>query len=609
MSHFKANLRDIEFGLFEWLGVGDLLDRGVYGDLDRSTVDSMLNEVLALATGPVAASYVSSDREPVGFDHTTGTVFVPEALRESVGALNDAGWSAVGMPPEMGGADVPAPLRWAIQEMLMAANRVAHFYNLGPLMHTLLFHEGTVQQRGWAVHAWKKRWGGTMALTEHDAGSDVGMCTTTASPMTDGNWHLKGTKRFISGGDLGSTVENIMHLVLARPNGAGPGTKGLSLFVVPKYLFDPATMELGARNGVRVTGLEHKMGIRSAPTCEMSFGADSPAVGYLVGDIHNGIAQMFRAIENARMGVGAMATGTLTSGYLHALGHAKHRVQGADLTQVADKSAQRVPILKHPSIRRSLILQKAYAEGLRALYLYCAAYQDPDLAMERFGADADLARRVNDLLLPVVKGVAAERAFELLNHSLQVFGGSGYLQDHPLEQYVRDTRVDSLYEGTTAVQAQDFFFRKLVRDGGVAMGHVAGLISRFAHSDQGRGRLRLEQELLGAALAEFWTMATKLSDYLRDMQDDLHEIYKVGLTVEGFLLAAGDLIIGWLLLEQAATAIVAMETASECDKHFYSGKVAAARWFASDRLPRIAAERALVDRIDTQVMYLSEAAF
>ena len=269
-------------------------------------------------------------------------------------------------------------------------------------------------------------------------------------------------------------------MVLARPEGAGPGTKGLSLFMVPKFLPDPETGEPGERNGVFVTGLEHKMGLKASATCELTFGQhDVPAVGWLVGDTHSGIGQMFKIIEYARMMVGTKAIATLSTGYLNALEYAKTRVQGADLTQMTDKNAPRVTILHHPDVRRALLTQKSYAEGLRALYLFTAAHQDPAVASIVSGADAEMAERVNDLLLPIVKGVGSERAYQCLTESLQTLGGSGFLQDYPLEQYIRDAKIDSLYEGTTAIQAQDFFFRKIARDQGVALQHVVPRSRRF----------------------------------------------------------------------------------------------------------------------------------
>src|SRR6185312_9444118 len=293
--------------------------------------------------------------------------------------------------------------------------------------------------------------------------SDVGAGRTRATQQPDGTWHVDGVKRFITSGEH-DLSENIMHLVLARPDGARSGTKGLSLFLVPKFHFDPETGEPGERNGAFVTGVEHKMGIKASTTCELTFGQHgTPAKGWLLGDVHDGIAQMFQVIEYARMMVGTKAIGTLSTGYLNALEYAKERVQGADLPNMVDKTAPRVTITHHPDVRRSLMLQKAYAEGLRALYLYTATFQDSAVAKALHDVDAELAVKVNDLLLPIVKGVGSEQAYAKLTESLQTFGGSGFLQDYPIEQYIRDAKIDSLYEGTTAIQAQDFFFRKIVR--------------------------------------------------------------------------------------------------------------------------------------------------
>ncbi|MFB7720218.1 MULTISPECIES: acyl-CoA dehydrogenase [unclassified Nocardia] len=608
MSHYKANLRDIEFNLFEVLGIGALLDTGAYGDLDGETARDMLTEVLRLAEGPVAESFVEGDRTPVEFDAANNTIIVPDLLRKTVAAVNDAGYSGLGMSEDMGGVPAPNALIWGIQEMIVAANNSASFFNMGPLMHKVIFDEGTEQQQRWAAHAWENRWGGTMVLTEPDAGSDVGMGRTKAVQQSDGTWHIEGVKRFISGGDVGDTADNIFHLVLARPEGAGPGTKGLSLFIVPRFHFDPETMAIGEKNGALVTGVEHKMGIKSSPTCEITFGGDIPAVGYLVGDKHNGIAQMFKVIENARMMVGTKATGALSTGYLNALEYAKQRVQGADLTQMTDKAAPRVTITHHPDVRRSLATQKAYAEGLRALYMYCASYQNADVAQANYGIDAETAERVNDLLLPIVKGCGSDRAYETLTESLQTLGGSGYLQDYPIEQYIRDCKIDSLYEGTTAIQAQDFFFRKIIRDKGVALAHVAGLIQKFVEG--GPDQFKVERGFLGTALADVQAMAAALTGYLMASQQNPEELYKVGLGSVRFLYAVGDLVIAWRLLEHAAIAQAALDAgAAEKDKNFYTGKVAVASFFAKNKLPLITGVRAVVEAIDNDIMKLDEAAF
>ncbi len=609
MGHYKANVRDIEFNLFEVLGLDKLLDTGAYGDLDSETVREILAEVRRLAEGPVAESFAAADRDPVVYDPTTFSISVPEPLRKTVQAVHEADWSRLGMPEAMGGTPAPAAVVWSINEMLTCANPAASFFNTGPVMSSVLFDVGTEQQKQWAIKGYDRGWAGTMVLTEPDAGSDVGAGRTKAIEQEDGSWHIEGVKRFISAGDVGETAENIFHLVLARPEGAGPGTKGLSLFYVPKFLFDHETLELGDRNGVYVTGVEHKMGLKSSPTCELTFGAtDVPAKGWLVGEAHNGIAQMFRVIENARMVVGIKSTGTLSTGYLNALDYAKQRVQGADLPQMADKAAPRVTIAHHPDVRRSLAMQKAYAEGLRAVYLYTAAHQNADVAQLVSGADAELAHRVDDLLLPVVKAVGSERAYQYLAESLQIFGGSGYLQDYPIEQYIRDAKIDSLYEGTTAIQAQDFFFRKIIRDKGVALAHVTGKIAAFLEAET--GRFETERALLATAVADVQAMAATLTGYLMASQHDPKDLYKVGLGSVRFLLAVGDLLIGWRLLVQAEIAAAALAAeALDKDRAFYSGKVAVASFFAKNVLPELTAVKNILAAIDNDIMELDEAAF
>jgi alkylation response protein AidB-like acyl-CoA dehydrogenase len=608
LGHYIANVRDLEFNLFEVLEVGAVLGTGLYSDLDEDTVRTILTEAARLAEGPVAESFAFADRNPPVFDPAEHTLSVPDELAKTVQAIKEAGWWRLGLAEEIGGMPVPPPLAWAVNEMILCANPSANFFCLGPFLAQALHVEGNEQQRRWAAIGVERGWQATMVLTEPDAGSDVGAGRTKAIQQPDGTWHIEGVKRFISGGDVGETAENIFHLVLARPEGAGPGTKGLSLFYVPKYLFDPDTFELGSRNGVFATGLEHKMGIKSSPTCELTFGGDVPAVGYLVGDVHNGIAQMFTVIENARMTIGVKAAGTLSTGYLNALAFAKERVQGADLTQMADKTAPRVTIIHHPDVRRSLMTQKAYAEGLRALYLYAAAHQGDDVAQRVSGADHDMAHRIDDLLLPIVKGVSSERAYEILTESLQTLGGSGFLVDYPLEQYIRDSKIDSLYEGTTAIQALDFFFRKIVRDRGQALQFVTAQISNTI--DTCDEALKPQAELVQTALDDVTAMTGALTGYLMSATQHPTEIYKVGLGSVRYLLAVGDLLIGWRLLVQAGIAHAALADApSTSDKHFYQGKIATAAFFAKNMLPKLTAQRRVIESIDGDIMRVSEDAF
>jgi alkylation response protein AidB-like acyl-CoA dehydrogenase len=610
MGHYKSNVRDLEFNLFEVLQLEKVLASGEFGDLDAATIRDMLGEAARQAEGPLAESFAESDRQPPTFDPDTHAVTLPDAFKKSFRAWQQGEWFRIGLSEEVGGVLAPSMLTWAINEFALGAQPAAFMYLAGPVLADILYHAGNEQQKHWAAMAAERNWGATMVLTEPDAGSDVGAGRTKAVEQADGSWHLDGVKRFITSGDSDDLFENIVHMVLARPEDAGPGTKGLSLFFVPKFMPDPATGEPGERNGVYVTGVEHKMGLKASATCELTFGQHGrPAVGWLVGDVHNGIAQMFKIIEYARMMVGTKAISTLSTGYLNALEYAKTRIQGADLKQMTDKAAPRVSILHHPDVRRALLLQKAYAEGLRALYLYTAAHQDGTAAAIVSGADAALAERVNDLLLPIVKGVGSERAYQTLTESLQTFGGSGFLQDYPIEQYIRDAKIDSLYEGTTAIQAQDFFFRKIARDQGVALAHVAGQVQAFVESDSARDELADCRIALAAALADVQAMVATMTGFLIESQQSARELYRVGLDSVAFLLAVGDLLIGWLLLHGAEIALHALDgEISDRDRDFYLGKITAARFFAKNVLPRLSADRRIAENVDLVAMDLAEEA-
>ncbi|KUH82267.1 MULTISPECIES: acyl-CoA dehydrogenase [unclassified Mycobacterium] len=611
MSHYKSNVRDQVFNLFEVFGVDKALGEGGFADLDIDTAREMLGEVARLAEGPIAESFAEGDRNPPVFDPNAHSVTLPEPFKKSMRALFDGGWDKIGLDEKLGGMPMPRALQWALIEHILGANPAAYMYAMGPGMAQIMYNLGTEEQKKWAVLASDRGWGATMVLTEPDAGSDVGAGRTKAVQQDDGSWHIDGVKRFITSADSDDLFENIFHLVLARPEGAGPGTKGLSLFFVPKFLFDPETGEPGERNGVFVTNVEHKMGLKVSATCELTFGQHGvPAKGWLVGEVHEGIAQMFEVIEQARMMVGTKAIATLSTGYLNALEYAKERVQGADMTQMTDKTAPRVTITHHPDVRRSLMTQKAYAEGLRALYLFTATFQDTAVAKALHDVDAELAVKVNDLMLPVVKGVGSEQAYAKLTESLQTFGGSGFLQDYPIEQYIRDAKIDSLYEGTTAIQAQDFFFRKIVRDKGQALAYVAGQIEQFVKNESGNGRLKAERALLATALEDVQGMAATLTGYLMAAQENPAELYKVGLGSVRFLMSVGDLVIGWLLAQHAAVAIDKLDAGASGDERaFYEGKVAVASFFAKNFLPLLTSTRQIIENLDNEVMELDEAAF
>ena len=607
MSHYTANLRDIEFCLFDLLGRDKVMGTSLYSDVDRDTAMGMLEEMKRLCENDLAESFVEGDRLGTTFDKSTGDVTVPASFKKSYDAYVNGEWWRLDAPVDLGGMKIPPSVRWAIAEMVLGSNPAIHIYASGYAFAQVAYVLGTTEQKLMAKLMVDRHWGATMQLTEPDAGSDVGAGRSKAVQQADGTWHITGTKRFITSGDA-DLYENIMHFVLARREGGGPGTKGLSLFLIPKFMFDHKTGDLGKRNGVYVTNVEHKMGLNVSSTCEMNLGENEPAVGYLLGDVHEGIAQMFKVIEFARMMVGTKAIATLSAGYLQALAYSKVRVQGGDMKVMNDKASPRVTIIHHPDVRRSLMVQKSYAEGMRALVLYTASLQDEvELAEKAGDADrlADMIAR-NDLMLPVVKGYGSEKSWTLLGtESLQTFGGSGFTQDWPLEQYVRDAKIDTLYEGTTAIQGLDFFFRKIVKDGGRAIGLLGKEIQKFAESG---GVHAEEKAALFTALGNLNGIIAVLIGHAMESQEDAEKIYVVGLNTSRCLMAVGDIITAWLLLRQADIAAEKLPTAGK-DTDFYTGKIASAKFFITNFLPHIASDRAIVEATNGSIMDIPESAF
>ena len=608
MSHYKANLRDIEFCLFDLLGAEKILGTSVFSELDRETTMGMLDEMKRLTENDLAASFVDGDRIGTDFNKATGDVKLPESFKKSYKSYIDGEWWRVDTPVPLGGTKIPASVRWSIAEMVLGSNPSIHIYASGYAFAHVAFLLGTEEQKHFAKLMVDRHWGATMQLTEPDAGSDVGAGRSKAVQQSDGTWHVTGTKRYITSGDA-DIFENIMHFVLARREGGGPGTKGLSLFLVPKFMFDHKTGDLGKRNGVYVTGVEHKMGLNVSATCEVNLGEKEPAVGYLLGDVHEGIAQMFKIIEFARMMVGTKAIATLSAGYQQALAYAKTRVQGGDMKVMNDKASPRVTIIKHPDVRRSLMVQKSYSEGMRALVLYTASIQDEIELAREAGNEERLKdmEALNNLLLPVVKGYGSEKSWTLLGtESLQTFGGAGFTQDWPLEQYVRDAKIDTLYEGTTAIQGLDFFFRKVVKDGGRALGLLGKEIAEFA---QAGGAHAEEKVALLTAVGDLNAIVGVLVSHAMASQETPAEIYKVGLSTSRCLMAVGDIVTAWLLIRQADIAIEKLKGNAGKDADFFTGKIASAKFFCLNYLPHITADRTIVEATDGAIMEIPENAF
>ncbi|HTJ80765.1 MAG TPA: acyl-CoA dehydrogenase [Polyangiaceae bacterium] len=601
-QHYQPNLRDTFFQLFEVLEIQKTsLGHEPFASMDEATAREALKQNEKLCLSELQNSFAESDRTPLEFDGK-GNVTLPACLAKAYHAFYEAGAHLFSLPESMGGMGATPSMSWAGFELVAGANAPLAFYLFGTFAARTIQRHGTEDQKRRFVDGLvNKRWGGSMVLTEPEAGSDVGAGRTKARQIDGNLYEIEGTKRFITNGDF-DVPENLVHLVLARPEGAGVGTKGLSLFIVPKFWVNEDG-SLGERNGAYVTKVEKKMGIKASATCEMVFGDGKPARGLLVGGVHDGIRQMFHVIEQARMAVGVKSMSTLSTAYRNALAYTKERTQGPDLLVAADKAAPRVKIIRHPDVRRMLMSQKAHAEGMRALCLYTAWVQDQvEIKGGHGNKEADALDKLNDMLLPLVKGYCSEKAYEQLSLSLQTYGGSGYIQDFPIEQYVRDQKIDTLYEGTTHIQALDLFFRKIAKDGGATLTAQLEQIAALAKSDAGGDALAEDRAALLRALGDlqgiFGAMMGKIGESL----------YHAGLQGNRILFALAEVVIGWLWLRQGIAAI-AGKANNPADASFYDGKLAALRWWTKNVLPGITLTKKLVEASSLELMSLSDDAF
>jgi alkylation response protein AidB-like acyl-CoA dehydrogenase len=603
-NHYKSNLRDAYFNLFEVLDISkNTLSHAPYKGLDEATLRELLRTFEKICVEKMATSFVEGDTVPLQMDNE-GNVTLPKGLKEALLEFQAAGWHLLGMSEDLNGMGAPHSAYWSAFEMLVGANPPAAFYLFGTFVAQIVKELGTEsQKKRYLSNFVERNWGATMVLTEPDAGSDVGSGRAKARHIKDDVWEIEGVKRFITNGDFNAT-ENIVHMVLARPEGADVGTKGLSVFLVPKFWVDE-NGKMGERNGVYCTNLEKKMGIKGSATCEVTFGEKTPARGLLLGNVHDGIRQMFKVIEQARMAVGVKSMATLSTAYLNALEFCRDRVQGPDLAQAMDKHSPRVKIIAHPDVRRMLMMQKSHAEGMRAMCLLCAHIQDKAFIAQEAG-DSTSAKtyfKYSDFLLPLIKGYNSEKAYDLLAVSLQCYGGSGYLKDYPIEQYIRDQKIDSLYEGTTHIQALDLIFRKIAKDGGATLNHFLDDIRTTISSKTSGNQLGSEYELLATGLKEAEMMMGLM------MQKMAESIYYAGLHGNRVLNSIAELIIAGLLVKHAEIGLSKREKAVGGDKDFYDGKIASARFYCQQALPNLTMNRKVLEKATLQIMDLPEAAF
>ncbi len=606
INRYRADLRDFRFLFFEQFDLPSLLGKEPFREWGPDECNMVLDEVYRFVcdvTGPLNAS---GDEQ--GCRIEDGRVLTPDGFKDAWDKLWEAGWRTIAAPSRWGGQDAPTMLGSFVEEMLCGANTAFTMYTgLTLSAAELLLEFGTEKQKKkYVPKMLSGEWTGTMCLTEPHAGSDVGAASTMATRNSDGTYNVRGTKIFISGGDS-DLGENVIHLVLARIEGAEPGTKGLSLFIVPRVRIEEDG-SLGETNDVTVPSIEHKMGINASATCVMNFGDEDRCIGEVVGGIeHQGIRQMFHMMNAARIGVGIQGVAVASAAFLSALDYARERKQGSSVKQFKDANAPRVPILEHPNIRRDLLDMKARVEGIRALIMKLSNHADR-LRVARGKDDESEAYHKGqiDLLTPLVKAYGTDTAFEVSSRAIQVYGGHGYLKDYPVEQYCRDSKIFQIYEGTNFIQSMDLVGRKLGQAGGANTQAFLMDIQRFidANKDtpelaEGLGHLQSAHEAVAA-------LVMSLVEWFKG-----GKIEHIPLGAEDCLRVLSELAVGWLLLEQAAIAVgkLAETPSSHPDHAFYTGKKIAAQHFANNVLTTLPSRVQRINAIDTLPVEMPDEAF
>ena len=605
-NYYKANLRDLTFLLFEQFQLGDLLGKPPYANWGRDEVVAVLEEAYGWVQKHMGPHNAEGDS--VGCRLEAGQVRVPPAFKEIWKALYEAGWRTLAVEEQHGGQAGPFTLAILVEEFMCGSNTSFNMYPaLTQGVADVILSFGTPEQQATYVpRLFDGKWAGTMCLTEPHAGSDVGSASTSATRRPDGRYDLRGTKTFISGGDQ-DLSENIIHMVLARTPDAPPGTKGLSLFIVPKLRPD------GTPNDVVVAGIEHKMGIKASSTAQLVFGDAGGCIGELVGTAENrGMSQMFHLMNQARIGVGIQGIALASSAYLNALAYAHERKQGSSIRQWKDATAPRVPIIEHADVRRMLLDMKARVEGIRALAVKLTMHIDRANAIEKAGPDAaakELAEYHSgqvDLLVPLLKAYASDQAFSVCATAIQVFGGAGYLHDWPVEQYCRDSKIFSIYEGTNHIQAMDLVGRKLMQRGGANVQAFGKDVAAFVAANAKHATLADAVAVLGQAMEALTTTGGKFMSWFGGGRMEM-----VPAAANRFLEMMSETVVGWLLLEQAviAEAAGAKLAADHPDRAFYDGKRYAAQYFAFNVLPTVVGKAQMIAREDRSALDIPLAAF
>jgi alkylation response protein AidB-like acyl-CoA dehydrogenase len=595
INRYKADLREMSFLLFEQFHVEELLGHPPFDGWGRDEVESALAECYKWCKEVIGPINQPADAE--GCHLADGAVRTPKGFVAAWKSLYEAGWKSIGVDPHYGGAGAPRALQVLVEELISGANTAFAMYpalTFGAAEVIEAF--GTPEQKAlYCEKMFSGTWAGTMCLTEPQAGSDVGAARTKAVQNADGSWSISGTKIFISAGDH-DLAQNIIHLVLARVEGAPAGTKGLTLFIVPKNRAD------GSSNDVATGAIEHKMGINGSSTCVLNFGENGGCIGVPVGGdgkLNQGMSQMFRLMNSARILVGIQGVSVASSAFLNALEYARDRKQGSSIKAWKDPSAPRVAILEHADVRRMLLEMKAKVEGTRALAVKLAFHQDQARALAgKDDAKVAYHQGQTDLLVPLVKAYGSDQGFRVCELAIQTYGGAGFTRDYPVEQYCRDAKIFSIYEGTNHIQAMDLVGRKLGQNGGANLQAFGADVAKFVAAHQTHPLLGGDVKRLSGALEAITRTAMKLLMWFQTGQTEI-----VPLIANRFLEMMAELSVAWLLLEGAVIA------AAKGDHPFYQGKIAAAQFYARNILPGVEDKARIIDNEDRSALEIADAAF
>ncbi len=577
MPSYTPPLRDMQFVMHEVLKVADELEPVArYADVDAETMNAVLEEGGKFASEVIFPLNMSGDQEGCQLDKTTHAVTTPKGFKEAYDKYIEGGWPGLSGDPEYGGQGLPLVVNQCFYEMLNSANQAWTMYpGLTHGAHAALHAHGTDEQKATYLKKMTTgEWTGTMCLTEPHCGTDLGLMRTKAEPQPDGTYRITGQKIFISAGEH-EMAGNIIHLVLARVTDAPPGIKGVSLFIVPKFLVNKDG-SLGERNGIYCGGLEHKMGIHGNATCQMVLDG---AVGTMVGQPNKGMQGMFVMMNAARLGVGNQSLGLTEVAYQNALAYAKDRIQMRSLSGPKAKDKPADPIIVHPDVRKMLLTAKAYAEGGRALAIYCAllldkAHYHPD---EKVRKDSD---EMVSLLTPIVKAFLTDNGWTATSACLQVFGGHGFIKEWGMEQYVRDARINMIYEGTNTIQSLDLLGRKILGNNGATLQKFGKLVGKL-----------VAEEGVNEKMAEFINPLAYLGDQMTKFTTEIgfkgfQNADEVGAAAVDYLRVAGHLVFGYFWARMAQVAL--REIAAGNTDPFYVGKLQTARFYFAKLFPETA---------------------